>query len=313
MKRLWPKGAAFALVALIAAAAAATAGAVTPTVVYDNIPSPQPGNVPSVAFEANAISEWGGQIQLAGTQRQNPTVTVLMSSWGCVTGHWYSGDCSTPAGSTFPEPITLNVYNVGSGGSVGSLIASATQTFNIPFRPSASPSCTGANAGKWFNASDATCYNGFGTPITFNALTGVNLPNTVIVSVAFNTTHYGYSPYGEATACYTSAGGCGYDSLNVGTNPAPTTGSDPQPNDAYLNDAFGYEYCDGGAGGSGTFRLDAGCWGGFQPAIRVAALYINVPKTANDCKNNGWMTRTRADGSTFKNQGDCIQYVNTGK
>jgi hypothetical protein len=308
MKKLWPKGAAFAVVATVAAVVAASAGAVAPTVVYDNIPSPQPGNVPSVAYEANGISEWGGQIQLAGTQRQNPTITVLMSSWGCVSGHWYSNDCSTPAGSTFSEPITLNVYNVGSGGSVGSLLATTTQTFNIPYRPSASPSC---GDGRWSNGT--SCFNGFGTQITFNPLAGVTLPNKVIVSVAYNTSHYGYAPYGEATTCYTSAGGCGYDSLNVGTNGAPTTGSDPQPDDAYLNDVYGYEYCDGGLGGAGTFRLDAGCWTGFQPAIRVAALYINTPATANDCKNDGWKTRTRADGSTFKNQGDCIQYVNTGK
>lgn len=39
----------------------------------------------------------------------------------------------------------------------------------------------------------------------------------------------------------------------------------------------------------------------------------NVPTTASQCKNGGWMTRTRGDGSTFKNQGDCIQYVNTGR
>jgi hypothetical protein len=39
----------------------------------------------------------------------------------------------------------------------------------------------------------------------------------------------------------------------------------------------------------------------------------NTPATAGQCKDNGWQTRTRGDGSTFKNQGDCIQYVNTGK
>jgi hypothetical protein len=33
----------------------------------------------------------------------------------------------------------------------------------------------------------------------------------------------------------------------------------------------------------------------------------------NQCKGNGWMTLTRGDFSTFKNQGDCIQYANTGK
>jgi hypothetical protein len=37
-----------------------------------------------------------------------------------------------------------------------------------------------------------------------------------------------------------------------------------------------------------------------------------VPSNANQCKNNGWRTLRRTDGSTFKNQGDCIQYVNYG-
>jgi Flp pilus assembly pilin Flp len=34
---------------------------------------------------------------------------------------------------------------------------------------------------------------------------------------------------------------------------------------------------------------------------------------AFNCKDNGWMTEFRADGSGFNNQGDCMQYVNTGK
>jgi Thrombospondin type 3 repeat len=34
---------------------------------------------------------------------------------------------------------------------------------------------------------------------------------------------------------------------------------------------------------------------------------------ADQCKNNGWQTLQRQNGTTFKNQGDCIQYVNTGK
>ena len=38
-----------------------------------------------------------------------------------------------------------------------------------------------------------------------------------------------------------------------------------------------------------------------------------VPTTKDDCKNEGWRSLFRADGSSFKNQGDCIQYVNTGK
>ena len=39
----------------------------------------------------------------------------------------------------------------------------------------------------------------------------------------------------------------------------------------------------------------------------------NVPTNKNQCKKGGWKTLQRADGTKFKNQGDCIQYVNTGK
>jgi hypothetical protein len=301
------------LIAALAACAAAAvvtlpAAAVTPTVVYDNIPTPQPGNVPSVGFEANFASEFGGLVQLAGTQRQNPTVTVLMSSWGCQSGAWYSNNCVTAPGATFTHPITLNVRNVGPGDSPGSLIATSTQTFTLPYRPSASPSCTG---GRWSDGT--TCFNGLAAPISFT-LTGVTLPSKVIVSVAYNTSHAGYAPLGNLP-CTASSGGCPYDSLNVGTAGGPTTGSTPRPDGTYANYQYGGTYCDGGAGGSGTFRLDEtpGCWTGFQPAFRIAALTINVPANANACKNNGWQTLTRADGSTFKNQGDCIQYVNTGK
>lgn len=49
------------------------------------------------------------------------------------------------------------------------------------------------------------------------------------------------------------------------------------------------------------------------PAPGGACIGGNVPTTKDQCKNGGWATSVRADGSTFKNQGDCIQYVNTGK
>jgi hypothetical protein len=38
-----------------------------------------------------------------------------------------------------------------------------------------------------------------------------------------------------------------------------------------------------------------------------------VPTNRDQCKDGGYLTAKRADGSSFKNQGDCIQYVNTGK
>ena len=33
----------------------------------------------------------------------------------------------------------------------------------------------------------------------------------------------------------------------------------------------------------------------------------------DDCKDGGWRTVKRANGTSFKNQGDCVSYTNNGK
>ena len=38
-----------------------------------------------------------------------------------------------------------------------------------------------------------------------------------------------------------------------------------------------------------------------------------TPANKDQCKNDGWKSFTNGLGQPFKNQGDCIQYVNTGK
>jgi hypothetical protein len=40
---------------------------------------------------------------------------------------------------------------------------------------------------------------------------------------------------------------------------------------------------------------------------------LATPTNMNQCKNGGWQKLSRTNGTRFKNQGDCIQYVNTGK
>lgn len=62
-----------------------------------------------------------------------------------------------------------------------------------------------------------------------------------------------------------------------------------------------------------TETWDGVAWGPEDLAFKVTLDSLNVAQTKDDCKNDGWRTHTRADGSKFKNQGDCIRYVNTGK
>jgi hypothetical protein len=245
--------------------------------IYDSTVSPLPGNLPSVGAEAYAFNELGDGITFAGTARSLGTVTVTMSSWGCQAGTWFSPlhDCVTTPGATFSIPITLNIYNAGSP-TPGSLIATRTQTFTIPYRPSADHiNCTLLNAGKWYQASSGTCFNGLANNITFDLSSlSVVLPNSVVYGIVYNTSHYGPAPIGELVACYTSSGGCPYDSLNIALAPVVTVGTKPFPNTIYQNSPYGSEYCDGGIAGVGRFRLDSptsACWVGYVPAVKFKA------------------------------------------
>jgi hypothetical protein len=250
--------------AILATAAVIGGGAASASAetVYNNIPSPLPGNLPSQAFEATSTSEFGGQVELAGTKRFHPTITVTMSSWACQS--LKSGaECTTTQGAKFEWPITLNIYAVGPGNAPGTKLATMTKTFAIPYRPSASKKCT--ITGEGVIGWGKECYSGKTHNIIFH-FQGLALPTKAIIAVAYNTSDYGYEP--------THGPDIGQNSLNVAVREpgetGPSVGAYPLPNDAYLNSSWAGAYCNGGEG-TGTFRLDPGCWTGYQPSFRVLA------------------------------------------
>ena len=206
---------------------------------YNAIPSKVSGNVPSEGFEANADTDFGDEVALGGPQRGLQSMSVLFSSWGCQSGHWYSKDCVTAPGATFDVPVTYTVYADNSGAR-GATLSRTTATVQIAYRPSASPECTGDDAGKWYNSKDRTCYNGFPQVVQLS-MPSVTLPDRVIWTVSFNTSHYGSPAVGESAPCYTSSGGCGYDSLNVGAFSfpnAPFSGTDLDEDKVFRNGAM---------------------------------------------------------------------------
>ncbi len=261
------------------AAAPATVASASGSPLYNSAMTPASvGNLPSEGPEAYAFNEFGQQVTLTDTHLGK--VTVMLSTWGCQSGHWNTGDCATTPGSTFAETITFNIYNAPTDGvHPGSLIASLTKPFNIPYRPSVNYTHCNAgngNAGKWWDKAQATCFNGKAVNITFG-FGRLHLPSTsVVFGIAYNTTDYGYNPIGQSAACFTSAGGCGYDSLNIALSQNPgdvTAGSNSNPGTLFQNSAIGAEYCDGGTAGTGSFRLDSpgnACWGGYTPAVTLA-------------------------------------------
>jgi hypothetical protein len=269
--------------------------------VYNSIPKPLPGNVASI--DVWGRGELGDGLYLTLPGGTLDQVRVVLSSWACEQGSWGSGCVSTP-GDTFAVPITLNIYGVTYGtGDVPSPTAPAvgtlTQTFNIPYRPSADPTHCPSTPTKWYDKKDNTCYNGLAVPIEFDLWNlDVQIPaiQRIIVTVVWNSTFYGPEPIGTSAACYGTAAGCPYDSLNVGTEGnGPTgllfgAGDILDWNGIFINLINNANSCNGsGPGGVEPVPPDAygvlalntlassPCWAGYHPLINVTAVPATPP------------------------------------
>lgn len=233
-------------------------------VVYSTMPSPLPPNVPSLGYQATQTAEFGQGVDLSTSGATLGSAQVLMSDWALESSF------ETPGTTTgFTVPLTLNLYNVGPSDSVGSLISSTTIDALITWRPEASAGC-----GTAYRASDGNCYNGLAQVVTFD-LGNVVVPQQFIYGLAFNTETWGANPTGTDGP---------YDSLNFGllgdgVNPVtPFVGTDISPNSAYWNTSTAGNYGDLGAGGTGTFRLDANDWQGFDPAVTFSSSTVPEPR-----------------------------------
>lgn len=280
------------LLTLLSVSLAVPALAQTGTVVFSNIPSPQPPNLPSRGYQCCQTLELGDWIQLeAETPRTAGFATVLMSSWALHSAY------PSLAATGYRHPITLAIYRNAAEVAAHTPWKQVTQEFTIPWRPEADPTCPGGTA---WRAANGTCYNGFAFPIVFDLRPlGITLPDEFIYGVAYNTNSWGYEPIGLPGP---------YESLNVGlVTDAPTVGTD-EAGVVFWNTLNAGYYSDGGAGGVGVFRAT-----NFVYTAAVEFTTFAVPTTTAECKNGAWENLVRADFTSFRNQGACVSYVNTGR
>jgi hypothetical protein len=204
-----------------------------------------------LGFESDSAAEFGQGVSI-GSSAALTAAHILMSDWALEST--YEGVGLTTG---FDVPLTLTLYTVGSSNSVGAVIWSGSIDAHILWRPEASAGC-----GTAWLAADGKCYNGLAQTVTFS-MDSVVVPSQFIWGLSFNTSDYGASPTHVLGP---------YDSLNVGTSGGASIGSDLVANSAYWNTSYGPFYGDGGAGGTGTFRLDQGAWAGYDPAAEFDAV-----------------------------------------
>jgi hypothetical protein len=116
------------------------------------------------------------------------------------------------------------------------MLASSTQTFSVPYRPSASSKC---EDGKWYSPGLKQCFNGLADDVTFGFNGNVTLPESVVYAISYDSTHYGPNPIGEGASCFGTVAGCPYDSLNIALNDAPSVGTLLSPYTGTAESLFG--------------------------------------------------------------------------
>jgi len=242
-----------AILALFASGSA-NAGAMT---IYDSLYHPLPSNTVSEGYQCCQNSSFGDEIQFAGTYRDLSIVTLTLSDWAAYsdvandTTYATTGNYDTTG---FSIPLTLTLYNVGPGNSLGSVIASQTIDPTILWRPEYT-GCDGSGSG--FVGADGQCDHGLAQNVSFD-FTGTAVPDTIIYALSFDTQTYGENPIGYPGP---------YNSLNFALNEtAPSVGSEFDPTYLWYKNS-GYEVTTGTAN-----VLSQNEFGDYVPAIQFTAV-----------------------------------------
>jgi hypothetical protein len=190
---------------------------------YDSIvPSPDTWGL---SFGGTSTTDFGNKINLT-TSTALSNVMVALDSQACENGQGGTA-CATTPGATFPASLTLKIFDTS-----GNLLTYDTQTFNVPYRPSASPtSCASGDnwtdntnypndGSQWYDSTNGNCYYGITYDATFNNFSpAVTLPSTVVYDITY-----------DATSGPTSS--LNVEMSNEATN--VSVGSDADPGNVYL-------------------------------------------------------------------------------
>ena len=231
---------------------------------------------------------------------------VLNSRLASSTGTFVSGPEQPPAGGGSLElrtPTSADKVALFNYEHIGTLLASVDAIGYSTYRDAASTATPNQvhsiNVQIDYNGSAPGGFSNLVFEPVYNTAQGAIVPGEWQTWDAYNG--------GQAIWWSTRAipGVCAFDCFVtwetiVANNP-----------DAVIAGGFGVNQ---GSGNGGLFAAtDALTLGYNGTCVRYDFEAFRVATTKDQCKDGGWQAVRRADGSAFRNQGDCIQYVNTGK
>jgi hypothetical protein len=243
-------------IAIGALAMSATASALT--VVYSNfntVPSTVNSHPDEDTYSAAPFEfPFGGMVEFSHRPGTLKNLTTQVDSFTCEHGSYNLENCYTGRTKKFSYELTADIYEVKADNEPGTLVASSTATFKLPYRPTTNVSCPATPEGKGFGVNCDV--GGYLAQVEFKHFTPVSaiLPEKAIIELT-NTPSDNPNDViniGMQTA-YKE-----WDGEFVPEGPReegkPLIGHDPLPEDAYVRGV-----------------LNENGWAGYQPVLQVVA------------------------------------------
>jgi hypothetical protein len=249
-----------AIVVVIAALTiSAAASALAPTVVYSNfntVPANVNGHPNEDTYSAAPFEfPFGGMVEFSHRPGTIKTLTAQVDSFTCEHGVYSLENCFTGRPTKkFSYELTADIYEAKADNEPGTLVASATATFKIPYRPTTNVTCPATPEGKGFGVNCDV--GGYLAQVEFKhfAPTSAVLPEKAIIEI----TNTPSDNPNDVVNVGMQTSYKGWDGEFVPEAPLadgqPMIGNDPLDEDAYVRGA-----------------LDEGGWAGYQPVLQVVA------------------------------------------
>jgi hypothetical protein len=269
--------------------------------IFDGITTPEAGptgTAQAIFLESGPLRVEIGQNLIQNVAGSQAARAILIAD----------GDAINPTNNVFIHDNTITAITSNLGGAYGLLVVTTAGTSAIHF-----------TLNDLSNLEGATLVHGVGlesdTPgvlVHVNNFTNLIGPATDNVAVWFANNP---STFGPSVSVTNNNFNLTIMSFGIGIDPSIPPGGEPLTG---VCNWWGSPDGPGPVGpGSGARVSPNVAYSPWAIAPGVGTVFNcsgnNVPTTEAQCKNGGWTRTTRPDGTPFKNQGDCIQFVNTGQ
>jgi hypothetical protein len=182
---------------------------------------------------------------------------------------------------------------------LGNVVFKAGSNWNMPFVGNVDAFTVGVNDNDTTYDFEASVSDTVSTPAITSPANNSEVTSAQLTNIDWTDST---ATYGPVTYQYRAYSDANYSSLVYDSGNTLTTSQIPTPNTpdgVYYVQVRAFD----AYGNSSEWSNDA------NNPYKITVRELVSPANADQCKNEGWMNVTDTNGGSFKNQGDCVSWV----